>query len=196
MRAEDLPNEPKNLKPVTIPLTALQKKRKSSENPPLSWQNKKYSWYWFFNYFRTAICSNRHLTSKPMEQDPNPVYKDERYGQYREMLYYYNQDGTFEKKVGKHGESDRVVLQQAWDFFNERTEEARRKVLAGKASPVVYYMEKILTDPMNLSMMAGISLWKVKLHCKPGFFKRLSEKTLKKYAEAFSITVDQLKHVE
>ncbi|HTX88877.1 MAG TPA: hypothetical protein VMC08_07815, partial [Bacteroidales bacterium] len=126
----------------------------------------------------------------------NPVYKDERYGQYREMLYYYNQDGSFEQKVGKHNEADRVVLQQAWDFFNERIEEARQKVLAGKVSPVVYYMEKILTDPLNLSMMAGISLWKIKLHCRPSFFKRLSEKTLKKYAEAFNISVDQLKHVE
>ncbi len=131
-----------------------------------------------------------------MEKEANPVYKDERHGQYREMLYYYNEDGTFEKKIGKHGEADRVVLQQAWDLFADRIEEARQKVLSGKASPIVYYMEKILADPMNLSMMAGISLWKVKLHLKPGFFKRLSEKTLKKYAEAFSITVDQLKNVQ
>ena len=131
-----------------------------------------------------------------MEQNANPVYKDDRYGRYREMLYYYNQDGTFEKKVGTHGEADRVVLQQAWDFFNERIEDARQKVLAGKVSPIVYYMEKILTDPLNLSMMAGIGLWKIKLHCRPAFFRRLGEKSLKKYAEAFNISVDQLKHVE
>ena len=49
---------------------------------------------------------------------------------------------------------------------------------------------------MNLSMMAGVSLWKLKLHCRPAFFKRLSEKTLAKYAEAFNIPVDQLKKVE
>jgi len=131
-----------------------------------------------------------------MEENPNPVYKDERYGQSREMLYYYNEDGKFEKKVGFHGEPDRVILQQAWDMFNDRIEEARQKVLAGKASPTVYYMEKILADPMNLSMMAGIPIWKVKLHFKPYFFKRLSEKSLKKYAEAFNVTVEQLKEVK
>ena len=131
-----------------------------------------------------------------MEENSNPVYKDERHGKYREMLYYYQEDGNFEKKVGYHGEPDRIILQQAWDMFNDRIEEARKKVLSGKASPIVYYMEKIITDPLNLSMMAGIPIWKVKMHFKPWFFKRMSEKDQKKYAEAFNITVEQLKAVE
>ena len=78
----------------------------------------------------------------------------------------------------------------------QRIKEARLKVLAGKVSPVVYYMEKILADPMNLSMMAGIPIWTVKLHFKPWFFKRMGEKNMKKYAEAFNITVEQIKNVE
>ena len=131
-----------------------------------------------------------------MEKETNPVYKDDRYGKYREMLYSYDENRQFSKTVGFHGEPDRVILQQAWDLFNERIEEARQKVLAGKASPIVYYMEKILTDPMNLSMMAGIPIWKVKLHFKPWFFKRMGEKNMQKYAEAFNITVDQLKKFE
>lgn len=131
-----------------------------------------------------------------MERESNPVYKDDRYGQSRELLYSYGQDGQFEKTVGFHGEPDRVILQQAWDFFNERIEEARQKVLAGKASPVVYFMEKILTDPMNLSMMAGIPIWKVKLHFKPWFFNRMGEKNLGKYAEAFNVSVAELKNVK
>ncbi len=103
---------------------------------------------------------------------------------------------TLKKQSGSTVEPDRIILQQAWDLFNERIEEARLKVLAGKVSPVVYYMEKILADPMNLSMMAGIPIWTVKLHLKPYFFKRMSEKNMKKYAEAFNITVEQLKNVE
>jgi hypothetical protein len=131
-----------------------------------------------------------------MAGENNPVYKDERHGQFREMLYNYDPSGNFEKNVGFHGEADRVILQQAWDLFNERIEEARQNVLAGKVSPVVYYMEKILADPLNLSMMAGISLWRVKRHFKPKVFARLNEKTLQKYATAFQITVDELKNVK
>ena len=131
-----------------------------------------------------------------MADEQNPVYKDERYGQYRELLYSYDKDGNYKKDVGFHGEPDRVILQQAWDLFNERADEARKKVLEGKASPILYYMEKNLLNPMDLSMHAGVSLWRVKFHLKPKAFARLSEKTLKKYAEAFNISVEQLKKVE
>ena len=131
-----------------------------------------------------------------MEKEKNPVYKDNRMGQYRELLYNYNPDGNFERNVSFHGEPDRVALEQAWDFFNERTEEARQKVLSGKASPIVFYMEKIFTDPLNLSMMVGISFWRVKRHFKPGVFKKLNDKTLLKYAEVFYVSVEQLKKVE
>jgi hypothetical protein len=127
---------------------------------------------------------------------PDPVYKDDRYGQYRELFYSYGDEGSFDKNVGFHGESNRVALQQAWDHFKERIDEARQKVIAGKASPVVYYMEKNLLDPMNLSMAAGIGLWRVKRHFKPGVFKRLNEKTLQKYATAFNISLEQLKNIE
>ncbi len=131
-----------------------------------------------------------------METNSDPVYTDKRHGQYRELFYNYDKTGQFEKSVGFHGETDRVTLQQAWDLFHERIEEARGKVHAGKVSPIVYYMEKNLVDPLNLSMLAGISLWKVKRHFKPRVFKRLSEKTLKKYAEAFNISIEELKNVE
>jgi hypothetical protein len=131
-----------------------------------------------------------------MENDQNPVYKDERYGRYREMMYKYDEQGNFAKDVGYHPEQDRLVLQQAWDLFGERAEEARKKVLEGKASPVLYYMEKTMLTPLDLSMHAGISLWRVKRHLKPGVFAKLSEKILNKYATAFNITVDQLKKIQ
>jgi len=131
-----------------------------------------------------------------MEEESNPVYKNQAYGQFREMLYSYGANGKFEKNVGFHGEADRVTLQQAWDLFNDRIEAARRKVQAGEASPILYYIEKTLVTPMDLSMTTGIMIWRVKRHLKPKVFNRLSEKTLKKYAEAFNITLDQLKIVD
>jgi hypothetical protein len=131
-----------------------------------------------------------------MEDYSNPVYTDQRHGQSKELLYSYDKDGQFQRTVGFHGEPDRIILQQAWDHFNERIEDARQRVIAGKASPIVYYMEKFLSDPLNLSMMAGISIWRVKWHMRPGVFKRLHQKTLKKYADAFNISIEQLKKVD
>ena len=131
-----------------------------------------------------------------MEGDQNTIYKNKEYGQSRELFYYYQEGGVYDKKVGFHPETDRIILQQAWDLFHERIEDARKRVLSGETSPLVYYMEKNLLDPMNLSMMAGIAVWRVKRHFKPSVFKRLNEKTLQKYATAFNITIDQMKTVE
>lgn len=131
-----------------------------------------------------------------MENNKNPGFKNQDFGQSKELFYYYQEGGVYDKKVGFHPESDAIILQQAWDLFHERIEEARKKVLSGETSPVVYYMEKNLLDPLNLSMMAGIGIWRVKRHFKPRVFKRLNEKTLKKYATAFNISVEQLMKVE
>jgi hypothetical protein len=131
-----------------------------------------------------------------MENIDNPVYKNKDYGQSKELFYYYEEGGVFDRKVGYHPETDRIILQQAWDLFHERIEEARKKAIAGETSPVVYYMEKNLLDPMNLSMMAGIPIWKVKRHFKPAVFLKLNEKTLRKYATAFNISIEELKKVE
>ena len=60
-----------------------------------------------------------------MEENQNPVYKNKAYGQYRELSYSYQDGGKFEKTVGFHGEADRLILQQAWDLFQERIEDAR-----------------------------------------------------------------------
>jgi len=132
-----------------------------------------------------------------MENNQNPGFKNKDFGQSKELFYYYQQDGSaYDKKVGFHPEYDAIILQQAWDLFQERIEAARKRVVAGEISPIVYYMEKNLLDPLNLAMMAGISIWRVKRHFKPRIFQRLNEKTLKKYATAFNINIEQLRKVE
>ncbi|MBL7137682.1 MAG: hypothetical protein ISS17_02775 [Bacteroidales bacterium] len=126
----------------------------------------------------------------------NYKYKDPEHGHYKELFYSYDKDGNYDKRVRFHDDSDRVFIEQFWDVQNNRIEEARQNVLSGKKSPVYYFMEKNLLDPMSLGLQAKIALWRVKLHFKPRVFRRLNEKTLEKYAEAFNITVEQLKNIE
>jgi hypothetical protein len=130
------------------------------------------------------------------EKQSNPVYKNQEYGKYRELFYSYGPEGQFEKSVGYHGEADRLTLQQTWDFFDERIQDARQKVKDGKASPILFWMEKIYVTPSELSTHTGIMTWRIKRHLKPKVFNGLSEKTLSKYAEAFNITPHELKNIE
>lgn len=117
-------------------------------------------------------------------------------GNYREMFYSYDKDGKYDKEPRLHDDSDKLFINQFWEVAEERIQEARKKVLTGKASPIVFYMEKTLLDPLSLSMQVGISVFRVKMHFKPSVFKRLNDSTRQKYATAFSIPVDQLNQVD
>lgn len=52
---------------------------------------------------------------------------------------------------------------------------------------------------MDLGVLAayvGMWQWRVKRHFRPKKFKTLSETVLKKYADAFGISVDELKNFD
>ena len=75
-------------------------------------------------------------------------------------------------------------------------EEARLKVIEGKASPVLYFMKKYIMNVSILSVYIGTLGIIVRLHMQPFFFKKLSRKTLEKYAYAFRITVEELTDID
>ena len=112
-------------------------------------------------------------------------------------LYYATDDKGHYVKVNSIGwEPETVAMQQAWDVVHDEVEEARQKVLAGKASPLLYHIKKnIMTHSMVASYASTFSFM-VKLHCHPYFFNKLSRKTLEKYAYTFRITVEELTDIE
>lgn len=112
-------------------------------------------------------------------------------------LYYATDEKGHYVKVNSIGwEPETVAMQQAWEVVNDEVEEARQKVLSGKASPLLYYIKKnIMTTSMVASYISSFGFI-VKLHCKPFFFKRLSRKTLEKYAYTFRISVEALTDIE
>ena len=112
-------------------------------------------------------------------------------------LYYATDEKGHYVKVNSIGwEPETVAMQQAWDVVNNEVEEAREKVIKGHASPILYYLKKnIMTHGLVASYVGTLSLI-VKLHCRPFFFKRLSKKTLEKYAFTFRITVEELTDIE
>ncbi|HEY5916666.1 MAG TPA: hypothetical protein VIU13_04670 [Chryseolinea sp.] len=112
-------------------------------------------------------------------------------------LYYATDDKGHYVKVNSIGwEPETVAMQQAWDVVNNEVEDARQRVISGKASPVLYYLKKnIMTPGLVASYLGTLSLI-VNLHCRPFFFKRLSKKTLEKYAYTFRISVAELTDIE
>lgn len=116
-------------------------------------------------------------------------------GKFKVVKYAINEKGEYEKVPSVGWEPENVALEQAWDVINERVEQARQDVIAGRSSPLAYHMEKNMMDPALLAQHMGSGARRIRKHLRPKDFARLDEHTLQRYAEVLQVTVDQLKRV-
>lgn len=110
----------------------------------------------------------------------------------RKVLYVTNDSGNYESAQSDGWEAENYAMSQAWEDIDEKIAETRQRVLNGETSPIEYFMLKNLMDINILSGYIGRWNWIVKRHMKPNGFKKLSKKTLKRYANIFNITVEEL----
>lgn len=111
----------------------------------------------------------------------------------REVVYATDQTGKYSTELSTGWEVKSTALDVAWDDIEHRIAAAKAKVLANQASPLLYFMELRLMDPSILSGYTGFWKWTIKKHLKPSAFNKLSEAQLKKYAEVFNVSVEELK---
>lgn len=114
----------------------------------------------------------------------------------KELCYAVNENGEYTTELSTGWNPKTIALNNAIKDIEERVEIAKQRVKDGITSPIEYYMELHKMDIPILASYAGIWQWRVKRHFKPTIFKKLSLKTLQKYASAFDITVEQLKNIE
>jgi hypothetical protein len=113
-----------------------------------------------------------------------------------EVVYVTDENDNYITANSIGWEAKKLALEESMDLINERIEEARKNVADQIASPIIYFMELNKMDPGVLSAYVGIWQWRVKRHTKPRIFKTLSDTVLKKYADAFGITVTELKNFD
>lgn len=117
-------------------------------------------------------------------------------GKLAKLYYATDKEGHYLKVNSIGWEPETVAMQQAWEVVDEEVQAALQKILAGKASPLLYFIKKsIMTNAMVAAHMNSFA-FTVALHTKPFFFKRLSRKTLEKYAYTFQVSVDELLDTE
>jgi hypothetical protein len=68
--------------------------------------------------------------------------------------------------------------------------------MAGKLSPIAFYMELNVMDVSIVSAYTGIPKRKVRKHLKMKKFQELIPIVLQQYATTFNVTVDELKDLE
>jgi hypothetical protein len=136
------------------------------------------------------------MTQTNQKEDKEDPAEEKLYTYNRELFYHFDKEKGFTKAADYQNNSNQVIIKQSWDAAEERLNEVRQKVEAGILSPVSYYMEKRLLEVPMLAAYMEIGAWRVKRHLKPKVFKKLSRATLKKYADIFDISVEELTNPE
>lgn len=111
----------------------------------------------------------------------------------REVCYAVDQSGKYTTELSTGWEVKKEALGLAWEDIHKRIAEAREKVNRKEASPLLFFMEWRLMDIGILSSYTGFWKWTVKRHMKYKVWQKLSDKKLQKYAEAFNVSVEDLK---
>ena len=111
----------------------------------------------------------------------------------REVVYAVDSSGNYSTELSTGWDVKTKALDAAWEDIQQRIGNARQKVLNNEASPILYFMELRLMDIGLVAAYTGFWKWTVKQHLKPSVFKKLSEKKLQQYADAFNVSVEELK---
>ncbi len=111
----------------------------------------------------------------------------------KEVCYATDNSGKYVKELSSGWDVKINALDVAWKGIEGRVAQARQRVLNHTASPLLFFMEYRLMDISLLSDYTGLWKWQIKRHLKPEVFKNLSKKKLQKYAETFSVSVEELK---
>lgn len=130
------------------------------------------------------------MKSNQVPQDKSSLTKKN----LKELCYVVDDKGNYTTALSSGWEPKTIALDESMNLINNRVEEARVKVQKGEASPILYFMELSKMDLSILSSYVGMWKIRVKWHLKPNVFKRMSNNMLKKYAETFEITVEELKN--
>ncbi len=111
----------------------------------------------------------------------------------KELIYATDDEGNYTTALSSGWDPKTIALSNSLEDINERIAEAKENVKNGKSSPIVYFME---VNKMDLNILAGyVGMWKwrIKKHFKPKVFVGLTDRVLQRYADAFNISVTELK---
>ena len=111
----------------------------------------------------------------------------------KEICYVVDDSGKYVTGLSSGWDVKKEALDVAWEDIAKRIDAARQKVERKEASPVLFFMEYRLMDIATVAAYTGLWQWQVKRHLKLAIFNKLSENKLKRYAEAFNVSVEDLK---
>ncbi len=123
-----------------------------------------------------------------METNKVPQQNISTYSGNKKAMYATQKNGKYTVVTSSGWSVEEEVTRQALLELERLADEAYRAVLSGKYSPLYFHMYDRRMDLPTLAQSSGFFQWRVKRHCKPAVFKKLSLKTLSRYSKALGIS--------
>jgi hypothetical protein len=131
------------------------------------------------------------MRERDVPQEGNAVLEG-----HRKAVYAVGADGKLKIVASRGWEVEETVTRQAVEDLERRAGEAKRRVLAGNASPLEYHMYRARMDVALLAQAVGIWRWRVRRHFRPQVFARLSPELRRRYADALGIDAAALERLD
>ncbi|MGB5920383.1 hypothetical protein [Arcobacter sp.] len=110
----------------------------------------------------------------------------------KKVMYGTNDNGDFQR-INYASSVEEYATITAVEEYKELEKECLEDIQNNIASPIKYYMYKNRMDLPTLSSAVDMFSFRVKRHLKMKIFKKLKDVTIKKYADAFNIKIEELK---
>jgi hypothetical protein len=110
----------------------------------------------------------------------------------KKVMYGTNDNGEFQR-INYASSVEEYATITAVEEYKELEKECLEDIQNNIASPIKYYMYKNRMDLPTLSSAVDMFSFRVKRHLKMKIFKKLKDDTIKKYADAFNIKIEELK---
>ena len=114
----------------------------------------------------------------------------------RKAVYAVGEDGRLRLVASRGWEAEEIVTRQAVEDLERRAAEARRRALAGEASPLEYHMYRARMDLALLSQTTGLWRWRIRRHFRPQVFSALPKTIKQRYSDALGIAVEGLEKID
>lgn len=130
-----------------------------------------------------------------MRFDQVPQDNSSTYAGHKKVLYAQDASGHYVTVQSSGWAVEEAATCDAVAEYEALAEQARLEVLAKIKSPLLYHMYQSRMDLPLLAQVSGVWRWRIRRHCKPQHFARLTQKQLQSYADIFDISVAELKTV-
>lgn len=114
------------------------------------------------------------------------------YAGHQKLLYAVDEEGCYQGAHSAGWDAESYATQLALAELEVLEQQAKLRWQAGETSVLPYLMYHYRMDELALAQCTGLWRWRIRRHFKVAVFQQLPARILARYAQVFSLSMEQL----